>query len=138
MNAACTTAAVLTPSWSEETFETAQGEFSPEPSKPDLFIEEDANTDPREPDLPVQEHPSPVQVRTIGLRSQLSSAETPIPRDHFYSEHRSPERNVGQSLDPKDERRYRVSLQHRFHPSCTSFPLLLVEHVFEFDFVGMQ
>ena len=53
---------------------------------------------------------------------QLSSAETPIPRDRFYSRYRSPERKNGRSLDAKDEMRYRGSLQHRFHPSCTSIP----------------
>lgn len=128
MNAtADTTATMLSPSLSDETFETTQGGLSPDPSKPNVFIEDDTNADPRDPDSPVQEHHSPLQMRSRSstlFTSTETSREPSVAGDHFHPGYESPAPIDEHVADLKNERRYRMLLQHEFHPSC-AYPFFL-------------
>lgn len=113
------------PSSTDESYKTAAGGLTPDPTDPKIHIENDFNAVPGNPDSPVQEHHSPEHTRTKPSR-ESSLFTSPFGTDsyvddrddiHYMSGWESPAPTDDRTAAAKNERRYRMLLQHEFHPS---------------------
>ena len=126
------------PSFSDGSFETAHGGLTPDPTDPKIYhIETDTNADPGNPDSPVQEHHTTRTSPTTrtSRTSTLSIITSPLGSMEgeegggggegsfmYYSGWESPVPADDRVAAVKNERRYRMLVQHEFHPSRKSLP----------------